>query len=250
MCVPVPDSDEPLCAVDTDGDGVPDYLDPDDDGDDIPSVIEVGECVEGDDNCVCVPVPDSDEPLCAVDTDGDGTPDYLDPDDDGDGIPSEGEMGECEPGDDNCICYNVGEDDEYCAVDTDGDGIPNYLDSVEDVLSVAITGPTEGEVDVTYTFTATVSVSAITPTVPLPTATITYIWQIEGMDPVTQTGGITNTFEFVGSAADTYPITLTATNLNAASDNGDEASDSEEITLRSADAGGNLIYLPLVVRLP
>ena len=49
-------------ASDTDGDGIPDHLDPDDDNDGILSEDEDG------------------------DTDGDGIPDYLDPDDDGDGV--------------------------------------------------------------------------------------------------------------------------------------------------------------------
>ena len=49
---------------DTDQDGLPDYLDPDDDGDGVPTADEVGR----------------------GDTDGDGAPDYLDIDDDGDGL--------------------------------------------------------------------------------------------------------------------------------------------------------------------
>ena len=47
------------------------------------------------------------------DTDGDGTPDYLDPDDDGDGIPTRDE-------------YDA--DQNGIPDDSDGDGIPNYLD--------------------------------------------------------------------------------------------------------------------------
>jgi len=51
---------------DTDGDGIPDYLDADDDGDGIPDTEERDH-----------------------DTDGDGIPDVDDPDDDNDGIPGE-----------------------------------------------------------------------------------------------------------------------------------------------------------------
>lgn len=59
---------------DTDGDGIPDYLDVDDDGDNV---------LTKDEN----PDPNGDGDLSdAQDTDNDGTPDYLDPDDDGDEI--------------------------------------------------------------------------------------------------------------------------------------------------------------------
>ncbi|MGC6430572.1 MAG: hypothetical protein ACON5F_05990 [Jejuia sp.] len=61
-------------AQDTDGDGIPDYLDADDDGD---NVLTSSENVDPDND---------DNPADAQDTDGDGTPDYLDPDDDGDGV--------------------------------------------------------------------------------------------------------------------------------------------------------------------
>lgn len=59
---------------DTDGDGIPNYKDIDDDGDNV---------LTKDEN----PDPNKDGILDdAQDTDGDGIPDYLDPDDDGDGI--------------------------------------------------------------------------------------------------------------------------------------------------------------------
>tara|TARA_R100000935_G_scaffold1439_1_gene4460 strand:- start:11376 stop:12254 length:879 start_codon:yes stop_codon:yes gene_type:complete len=60
------DSDSDL---DTDLDGLLDYYDFDDDGDNVPTALEIG--------------PDPDNPM---DTDGDGTPDYLDADDDGDTV--------------------------------------------------------------------------------------------------------------------------------------------------------------------
>ncbi|GGK32482.1 hypothetical protein GCM10007962_28530 [Yeosuana aromativorans] len=60
--------------LDTDGDGIPNYKDADDDGDNV---------LTKDEN----PDPNKDGNLDdAQDTDGDGTPDYLDTDDDGDGI--------------------------------------------------------------------------------------------------------------------------------------------------------------------
>ncbi len=59
---------------DTDGDGLPNFIDADDDGDNI---------LTKDEN----PDPNGDGDLSdAQDTDGDGVPDYLDADDDGDGV--------------------------------------------------------------------------------------------------------------------------------------------------------------------
>ncbi|WP_370392416.1 hypothetical protein [uncultured Winogradskyella sp.] len=78
-------------AQDTDGDGIPDYLDRDDDGDNVPTRDELND----DDT-------DTDPNTNPLDTDGDGTPDYLDPDDDGDGVNtiSEDEDGNQDPRDD------------------------------------------------------------------------------------------------------------------------------------------------------
>ncbi|MFA6243093.1 MAG: M4 family metallopeptidase [Candidatus Hydrogenedentales bacterium] len=88
------------CSVDTDADGIPDYVegngdmdndaignyaDPDSDGDGIPDSIEL-----------------------TGDPDNDGIPNYLDPDSDGDTIPDE--------------------DEAVAPLDVDGDTIPNFLD--------------------------------------------------------------------------------------------------------------------------
>ncbi len=83
---------------DTDGDGIPDDTEGDDDadGDGIPNDEDTDSDGDG--------VPDEDEG--SGDSDGDGDPDFLDPDSDGDGIPDSIEGDE----------------------DTDGDGIPDYLD--------------------------------------------------------------------------------------------------------------------------
>jgi gliding motility-associated-like protein len=99
----IPDSVEagadPKKPVDTDKDGVPDYLDTDSDGDGIPDSVEAGA-----------------DPTKPVDTDKDGIPDYLDTDSDGDGIPDSVEAGA----------------DPTKPVDTDKDGIPDYLDTDSD----------------------------------------------------------------------------------------------------------------------
>ncbi|RAJ16329.1 hypothetical protein [Olleya aquimaris] len=68
---------------DTDGDGLPNFLDVDDDGD---NVLTVTELTDFDDNDT-----DNDPLTDPEDTDGDGIPNYLDNDDDGDGVPTRNE---------------------------------------------------------------------------------------------------------------------------------------------------------------
>ena len=59
-------------SLDTDTDGIPDYLDQDDDNDNILTLNEIDT--------------DEDGNLISIDTDSDGTQNYLDNDDDGDGV--------------------------------------------------------------------------------------------------------------------------------------------------------------------
>lgn len=110
--------------IDTNGDGVPDYLDLDSDGDGIPDSIEAGTVCGAspvDSDGDGVPdfrdldsdgngIPDSMEGL--EDQDGNGTLDFADQDDDGDGIPDTVEIGH----------------DPMNPIDTDGDGVPDYKD--------------------------------------------------------------------------------------------------------------------------
>lgn len=95
----VPDYLEPN-TTDTDGDGVTNNLDPDDDGDGVPTV---------DDGTI------TNDPVEPVDTDNDGTPNYLDPNDDGDAIFTTDE--------------ETATSTDPTAVDTDGDTVPDYLES-------------------------------------------------------------------------------------------------------------------------
>lgn len=88
---------------DSDGDGIPNYLDPDDDND---SVLTKNEAYKGN-------VDPTKE-----DTDGDGIPDYLDIDDDNDTVLTKNEA------------YNGNTDP--MKQDSDGDGIPDYLDVDDD----------------------------------------------------------------------------------------------------------------------
>ncbi len=96
----VPTADELAAGPavrDTDGDGVNDHLDPDDDGDGVPTLVELG------------------DPGSPRNTDGDEAPDYLDPDDDNDSIPTADELG-----------------DGPSPRDTDGDGDADYIDPDDD----------------------------------------------------------------------------------------------------------------------
>ncbi len=88
-------------GLDTDGDGIPDFLDIDDDGDNVKTSVEIANA--------------GDDPTAGDyrDTDGDGIPNYLDPDDDGDAVPTRLEV--TEENQDPASNFNEG-------------GIPNYLD--------------------------------------------------------------------------------------------------------------------------
>jgi len=94
--------DEGMSAgLDTDGDGIPDYLDIDDDGDNVKTSVEIANA--------------GDDPTAGGyrDTDGDGTPNYLDPDDDGDGVPSK---------------FEVTQENQDPASNFNAGNIPKYLD--------------------------------------------------------------------------------------------------------------------------
>ena len=80
---------------DTDLDTIPDYMDDDDDGDGVLTVVELNLDADGN----------------PADTDGDGIFDYLDIDDDNDGVETQFET---------------------ATPDTDGDGIVDYLDTDDD----------------------------------------------------------------------------------------------------------------------
>jgi gliding motility-associated-like protein len=110
---PVSEVDPSLINSDTDGDGIINSRDPDDDGDHIYSEFE-GSLVEG-------IVEDIIGDFGAKDTDGDGFADFLDPDDDDDGIFSLFEGTDPD-----------GDFDPADAIDSDSDGTPDYLDSDDD----------------------------------------------------------------------------------------------------------------------
>ena len=124
---------------DTDGDGTPNFLDPDDDGDSIPTINEdidgngtsTNDDTDGDGAVNYLDVDDDNDTVLTIDedvnkngtpldddTDGDGTVNYLDIDDDGDTILT--------------IDEDINEDGTSINDDTDGDAIPNYLDIDDD----------------------------------------------------------------------------------------------------------------------
>lgn len=128
---------------DTDGDGLldddetklgTDPNNPDSDGDSVPDGVEVGnnlskpldtdgdgtiDALDGDDDAdgILSYWESYGKPVVSTDSDSDGTPDYLDKDDDGDGIPTK---------DEGADKNADGKPDD--ARDTDGDSIPDYLD--------------------------------------------------------------------------------------------------------------------------
>lgn len=116
---------------DTDEDGIPNYIDADDDGDNILTKNEA-------------PDPNDDGDLSdAQDTDGNGTPDYLDKDDDGDGVNTRDEENDSE--------------DENPANDiTNSDIGADYLNP-DVATTVAATKYRVHTISQTYTVTLTVS---------------------------------------------------------------------------------------------
>ena len=127
---------------DSDGDGVPDYLDADSDNDTIPDNVEGTGDADGDG----IPnyldpdsdgngIPDKSEPEPFGDQDGDGIPNFLDTDDDGDGIPDWMENGCTTQPVNNASCGNPNQDTDGDGIpdsrdpDSDGDGIPDWMEA-------------------------------------------------------------------------------------------------------------------------
>jgi|AntDeeMinimDraft_4_1070355.scaffolds.fasta_scaffold04626_2 hypothetical protein len=111
----VPDFD-----YDTDGDGIPNFLDTDDDNDNVPTAIEI--------NLPNAPINADGYP----DTDEDGTPDYLDEDDDGDGTITRYE---------DLNAFENGMTEEQANLnpvdDQNAEGVPNYRNAaISDSLEV------------------------------------------------------------------------------------------------------------------
>ncbi|UWD31341.1 T9SS type A sorting domain-containing protein [Polaribacter sejongensis] len=95
-------------SPDTDGDGIPDYLDLDSDNDGIPDIVEAGGIDTNGDGLVDYPT--AGDPTSIVDLDGDGLSDMYDDTDTAGGTP-------------NWVAGTP-----IANPDSDGDGIPDYLD--------------------------------------------------------------------------------------------------------------------------
>lgn len=109
--------------VDTDGDGIPNYLDIDDDNDNVPTLTEIA--IEN------TPTNENGYP----DTDEDGIPNYLDNDDDNDGVLTRNEdLNAYEQGSIDAPILNPTDDD------TNNDGIPNYLNPN---IAISVSPPIE-----------------------------------------------------------------------------------------------------------
>ncbi len=119
---------------DTDGDGVPDFIDLDSDNDGIPDLVEAGgvdadqdgridNFFDGDDKGVDDSVQASGLPV--FDTDGDGVADYRDSDSDADGIPDSVEAG---PMPANPIDTDGDGAADFREQDSDGDTVPDNLE--------------------------------------------------------------------------------------------------------------------------
>ena len=99
------DIEDPTGLLDTDGDGLIDIIDDDDDGDNVPTLLELEGVVFNDDGTINVEL--------SEDMDGDGILNYLDADDDGDGILTRNEdaNSDLDPTNDNTDPANPGIDD-------------------------------------------------------------------------------------------------------------------------------------------
>ncbi len=132
-----------LAPEDSDNDGIPDITegDGDTDGDGTPDYLDEDSDDDG--------IPDATEGT--VDTDGDGASNYVDDDSDDDGIPDETEGAVDSDGDGTPNYIDEDSDDDGIpdetegAVDSDGDGTPNYIDDDSD--DDGISDEIEGSVD-------------------------------------------------------------------------------------------------------
>lgn len=155
---------------DTDGDGIPDYLDVDSDNDGIPDLMEgqgANFVFPSGNDTTGNGLDDAFEPgVTPVDTDGDGVPDYVDLDSDNDGIYDLVEAGSNAPDNNNngrisgpginfgtnglANSIETSTDSgeiNYTVTDTNGDGIPDYLSldsDSDDCFDVVEAGFTDG----------------------------------------------------------------------------------------------------------
>jgi len=73
------------------------------------------------------------------------------------------------------------------------------------LAGVVIAGPTQGQTCTDYTFTATVNPSTVS-------TPITYLWEADGQDPITHTGGITDSVVYRWGEVGMQVVNVTASN--------------------------------------
>jgi len=133
-------------SIDFDGDGIPDYLDPDDDNDGTMDIFDLDDDNDGmpdtidddDDNDGVLDVDDK-WPFAMEDSDGDGIADAQDTDDDNDGIidsmdnddDNDGVPDDQDDDDDNDGIPDA-LDNDVAGPDSDGDGTPDSMDQDDD----------------------------------------------------------------------------------------------------------------------
>lgn len=184
-------------TVDTDGDGVPDHIDLDDDNDGILDSVE-DENSDG----------DGDPTTNPTDTDSDGIPDYLDLDSDNDGIPdiieAQTTTGYVAPNADTPTDYTTNNGVNSALLggltpeDTDGDGTPDYLDLDSDndgIFDINESGSGLVDADTDGRTDGTVGVN--------------------GLDNTLDSGGTDDYTDVNGSFDDTQTDNFTDTNGNA-----------------------------------
>lgn len=146
----VDDAIEASGLPDSDDDGIPNIADSDSDNDTIPDIVENPPVVEEGGTDSTGDTGDTDSQINAIDSDGDGVPDYIDEDSDNDGISDFLEGGNLPTlsgndadgdGIDDAIDVDVtlgldaddnGVDDALQPIDSDSDMIPDYLDQDSD----------------------------------------------------------------------------------------------------------------------
>ena len=144
--------------IDTDSDGEPDCVDEDDDDDGLTDADEVdvgSDPLDADSDGDGLSDGDEwgDDPASPRDSDGDGTADLLDEDDDDDGIPTAVEGGVDSDGDGIDDSLDTDSDDdgmsdeEEGTGDADGDGIANYLDTDSDGNGISDGDDGNGDAD-------------------------------------------------------------------------------------------------------
>ncbi len=210
--------------ADTDCDTLPDYLDPDDDGD---AVLTVDEEVRGD-------------------TDLDGTPDYLDTDDDDDGVDTLDEVTvhSTDPqlvDTDGDGLEDAPEVERYCTdatrVDTDDDGLEDGFEDAnrDGVVDAAETDPCDNDTDGDDLPDGTEGTASTDPRDPDSDADGLY----DGFEDANQDGvvGVSETspgvFDTDGEGlGDGYEVNTSGTDPLVDDTDGDDLTDSDEVNVR------------------